>query len=269
MSQNEILWTFCNSETSFQSDEMSFDHAIEFAKQIPAGEREFWFAWQTGWEDWKAVLDVDQFKDHVRNVSKPPPLPPRRHQVEVAPVVEVAAPVAVAAPVPTLVATPAPVVVAKEVDSPPPLYGKLNQEALDALMNPPPTPQPKPVAERRRDETSAEAEKRGQERRRFPRYQIRFRVIIRNEELTFRTFTKDISLGGLSLENPIPERLMESKCQIFIGDVDSQESIRFTLQPTERHDRRYFSFAGVEEAMVTKLNQWINAQVTKAGKRAG
>src|ERR1700743_1671567 len=79
MSQTEMSWMFCNSETSFQSEEMSFEKAIEFAKKIPAADRESWFAWQTGWEDWKAVLDVEQFKDHVRNVSKPPPLPPRRH----------------------------------------------------------------------------------------------------------------------------------------------------------------------------------------------
>jgi hypothetical protein len=242
MSQNEILWTFCNSETSFQSDEMSFEKAIEFAKQIPFAEREFWFAWQTGWEDWKALLDVEQFKEHVRIVSKPPPLPPRRHQVE----------------------TPAAVATVEKAST----SSHLNQEALDAMM-PPPAPQPVPVAERRRAEEKAEPEKRQFERRRFPRYQIRFRVIIRTEELTFRTFTKDISLGGLSLENPLPERLLEQKCQIFIGDVDSQESIRFTLQPTERHDRRYFSFAGVEESMTKKLNQWINTQVTKTGKRAG
>lgn len=230
---------------------MTFDKAIEFAKKIPSGERESWFAWQTGWEDWKAVLDVEQFKGHVRNVAKPPPLPPRRHQEPV---------VVPQAEAPALQK-------AQPVDS------KLNQEVLDGLMPPPAPPAAAVTSATKSTAQTAPAPattRQYAERRRHPRYQIRFRVIIRNELLTFRTFTKDVSLGGCSLENPIPEKLLESKCQIFIGDLESNENIRFHLQPTERRDRRYFSFSGVEESMSGKLSQWLNAHTAKAsGKKAG
>jgi hypothetical protein len=262
MSQDDILWSFCNSETSFQSEEMPFDKAIEFAKKIPASEREFWFAWQTGWEDWKAVLDVEQFKNHVRDLSKPPPPPPRRHQEPQAspPPVAPAAAVAPAAPAPAPQAPPVsapPVSVAASPTSAS-LAGSLNHEAIEAMM-----PPPAPAA------AAKPAEKRS-ERRRFPRHEVRFRVIIRNETLTFRTFTKDISLGGLSLENPVPEKFFDQKCQIFIGDPDGNENIRFTLQSAHRQDRRYFSFAGVDEKMSVKLGQWIKNQVDKATrKKAG
>jgi hypothetical protein len=242
MSQNDMTWMFCNSETSFQSEEMSFEKAIEFAKKIPAADREAWFAWQTGWEDWKAVLDIEQFKDHVRNVSKPPPLPPPRHQAATPePVTQVKAPEPVAKkPVDPIILGPPP---AGSPSTPPPL-ATAEQKLSTALVS-------------------------GSERRRHPRYDIRFRVIIRNETLTFRTFTKDISMGGLSLENPIPEKLLEQKCQVFIGDLNSRENIRFMLSPTERADRRFFSFSGIEEAMSGKLAQWISAQVTKMRKKAG
>lgn len=250
MSQNEMSWMFCNSETSFQSEEMSLEKAIEFAKKIPAADRESWFAWQTGWEDWKAVLDVEQFKDHVKNVSKPPPLPPPRHQQAI---------------------THQPIV--QQAVAQPKAAAKPAEKAAPIILGAPPigspsTPPPAPPSGNTQPSIST-ALVSGSERRRHPRYEIRFRVIIRNEQLTFRTFTRDISLGGLSLENPIPERLLDQTCQVFIGDLNSRENIRFTLSPTERRDRRYFSFSGVEETMAGKLSQWINAQVTKMRKKAG
>lgn len=97
----------------------------------------------------------------------------------------------------------------------------------------------------------------GKNMRQHPRYKIRLRVIIKNEELTFRTFTTDISLGGVALENPLPQELFNKDCKIFIADSSSMDNIRFTLKLTNRGDLRYFSFADLEESFVEKLRAWF------------
>lgn len=255
MSQNKIVWQLCNSETSFQSQELDLEEAIAMAKKIPVAEREFWFAWQTGWEDWKGLLDVEEFKGHVRDVSTPPPIPPRRHQTVI--VQEpVAGPQAVAPPpaaAPVVIALPpptpeVPVIAIAPAAVPPPV-----STPAPASVPPPLTPEIDP-----------------HERRKHPRYALRLRVIIRNESLSFRTFTRDISLGGFSLENPLPEKLLDDKCHVFIGNTDGSSAIRFALSPTQRQDRRYFSFSGVDPEMAARLGKWITEQVSKhPGKIAG
>jgi hypothetical protein len=263
MSQNELNWSFCNSETSFQSEEMTLEAAIAFSRNIPSTDREFWFAWQIGWEEWKSILDLEQFKEPIKTLSKPPPVPPRRHQIE--PVITVPPPVVAATPPSqATLMLPAPRV-AVPVSQPMPAVSE-----IISVPGAPPTISPPPAPAVKTATMVSETQATGGDRRAHPRHEFRFRVIIRNETLTFRTFTKDISLGGLSLENPVPEKLLDQKCQVFIGDPDSRENIRFALQSVGRPDRRYFSFSGVDEAMAGKLGLWIKAQVDKAGgKKAG
>jgi hypothetical protein len=235
----------CNSETSYQSEELTFEAAKQLVDKVPQNEKEFWFAWQTGWEDWKAILDVEEFKAPVappQNYAKPPPLPPKRHTAE----------------------------------SAKPILGELKmafqeetKKSASAAKN-----APKPADEKldlplndRRDEERTD----GSERRRFPRYDVRLRCIIRNDVMTFRTFTRDISLSGVSLENPIPEHLLQKPCHIFIAGPDGKENIKFSLAMTSRADRRYFSFAGMEQAFTDKLGAWLKNQSGKIApkKRVG
>lgn len=65
------------------------------------------------------------------------------------------------------------------------------------------------------------------ERRAHERFKARLQVVIVSEENAFRTFTRDISLGGLALEKPIPRNLTGSVCTIFISDPSSHRKISF------------------------------------------
>lgn|GEM_PF-5765079 len=103
-------------------------------------------------------------------------------------------------------------------------------------------------------------------RRQHDRYPIKMRVIIRSKEITFRTFTTNISLGGVALEHPIPEELINSECQILIAGNDVQENIRFTIKLVKSKDGSRFRFDKEERATVQKLQSWIERFVKSQSK---
>lgn len=66
------------------------------------------------------------------------------------------------------------------------------------------------------------------ERRAHERFDVRLQVVVVSEENAFRTFTRNISLGGLALEKPVPKKLTGSTCTIFISDPSSHRKISFS-----------------------------------------
>ena len=77
---------------------------------------------------------------------------------------------------------------------------------------PAPTPAPAPQSNRRAHE----------------RFNVKLQVVILSEENAFRTFTRNISMGGLALEKAIPKNLTGSQCSIFISDPTSHRKISFS-----------------------------------------
>lgn len=108
----------------------------------------------------------------------------------------------------------------------------------------------------------------GQDRRKYPRFDIRYRVIVRNDNLTFRTFSRNISLGGVALEMPVPEALLGSECQIYVGNPRTGENIRFSGKlVANRNDSQFFVFLKSSPDSLTKLQKWVEAHQSSA-KRA-
>lgn len=108
----------------------------------------------------------------------------------------------------------------------------------------------------------------GQDRRKYPRFDIRYRVIVRNDNLTFRTFSRNISLGGVALEMPVPEALLGSECQIYVGNPRTGENIRFSGKlVANRNDSQFFVFLKSSPDSLTKLQKWVEAHQSHA-KRA-
>lgn len=106
-------------------------------------------------------------------------------------------------------------------------------------------------------------------KRKHERIEIRLRVIIRNAQMTFRTFSKDISLGGIALENAVPEHLFDAGCHIFIAGPDGHENLRFDLGATSRNDLRFFSFANLDERFMKKLGDWLEKHAKSKSSKAG
>lgn len=118
-------------------------------------------------------------------------------------------------------------------------------------------------------DSASNKEPSGKERRKYPRFDIRYRVIVRNDNLTFRTFSRNVSLGGVALEMPVPEALLGSECQIYVGNPKTGENIRFSGKlVANRSDSQYFVFLKSSPDSLSKLQKWVESHQT-AAKRVG
>lgn len=224
-------WLLCNSLTRYMSDPMSLSAAIEVVHSIEPDDIENWNAWRTDWSDWRPVKDVAEFTLKATPAAKPlvpPPLP--------------------AAPTPLAV---------KPLDRRETFKSTEADEEIDD--NTPTTPSFE-IPER----SGALDERRQASRRRSPRIPLRLRVIIRNEELTFRTFSVNISMTGIALEHPVPNGLYGNQCHVFIASPTGNENLKFFVRMTERNDLRFFSFADLEPATQAKLEVWLQQKTPSA-----
>lgn len=96
-------------------------------------------------------------------------------------------------------------------------------------------------------------------KRKHTRIFARFKCIIRSSSLTFRTFTHDISLGGVSLEDEIPADLIGIECMIYISSTKTHNHLKFKIAPTERCVAKYFSFQDADQEILKELSEWLEA----------
>lgn len=98
----------------------------------------------------------------------------------------------------------------------------------------------------------------GKDSRKFHRYNVRLRVIMRSEEVTFRTFTRNISAGGVALEHSVPDDLLGSSVKMYISDPETEANIRFHVQVVPNRDEtKFFFFTGLSEQESTKFASWL------------
>ncbi len=103
--------------------------------------------------------------------------------------------------------------------------------------------------------------------RRYPRIKGRLRTIITNKSKAFMTFTKDISLGGIYVENVIPHDILNTEIEVYLSDPTGKKSILFRCHPVgDMKNPCRFSFAKADEKNIQKLSQWLDdlAKVTAA-----
>lgn len=106
------------------------------------------------------------------------------------------------------------------------------------------------------------------ERRRAPRYEARFRIVIVSGSVVFRTHTKDVSILGIHLEDPVPPGVLHSKCEIFIGSPELKENVSFHASVVgDPKNPCRFEFAEKKDAQA-KLKAWIQTLVEKHGLKA-
>lgn len=95
--------------------------------------------------------------------------------------------------------------------------------------------------------------------RRYPRIKGRLRTIITNKSKAFMTFTKDISLGGIYVENMIPHDILNSEIEVYLSDPSGKKSILFRCLPVgDMKNPCRFSFAKADEKNIQKLGQWLD-----------
>jgi hypothetical protein len=106
-----------------------------------------------------------------------------------------------------------------------------------------------------------------QERRSSPRLAGRLRVVVVSGRVVFRTFSYDISEGGIRLEKPVPPELVSSVVDIFVSSPEYKSSLRFKARLIpDQADAFRFQFIA-QGAEVHLLTQWV--QSLNVLKRAG
>jgi len=110
------------------------------------------------------------------------------------------------------------------------------------------------------------------ERRKNPRMKLRLQVVLIQGKDAFRTFTRDISLGGMALEKAVPQKMIGSECTIFITDPRSNVKYPFEGRvlpeaPGSNSSKYRLMFAEMGSVSRKALEAWLN-QVVSASKKA-
>ena len=111
-------------------------------------------------------------------------------------------------------------------------------------------------------------ELRGAEKRVHPRFDIRLRVIIKSGKNTFMTYTSNVSLGGLSLVNDVPEYIFNSEAEIYITAPDQKNNIKLICSPVpSKLGKSRLMFTKIEETKMNVLATWLHHVVKPNAKK--
>ncbi len=96
------------------------------------------------------------------------------------------------------------------------------------------------------------------EQRKYARFDMRLKVIISNKEKTFLSYTKNVSIGGVMLEDKIPRDYFNAETEIFISSPKKNEFVAFRCVPVgDDKEPTRFSFGQISKASLDKFQDWI------------
>lgn len=110
---------------------------------------------------------------------------------------------------------------------------------------------PKPLPESARDFAH---------QRRFKRYVVRLKVIISNKQKTFLSYSRNISEGGILLEDRIPKYMFNEKSEVFISSPSRREIIAFRCLPLgDEENPNRLIFQQSQREHLDKLKLWLES----------
>lgn len=230
-------WTIHNNRTLVTLADLTTEEALTVLRAEQPGDLQYWFAWREGMVSWNpvvTVVELDLNAPGVKQLAAPAPVMQLESKSQ----------------------TP-------DVDSDFEIYwmnegdtglekasftSQQKIQSVEQKANPSVAAAPSKAAK-------AVVEK---DRRKYPRFDIRLKVVIQNDNITFRTYSRNASLGGLALEVAIPPILMGQSCLIHLTDTVSNETIKLPgrIVPN-REQTRYFSFFRASAESIAKLQKWL------------
>ncbi|GEM_PF-3360065 len=93
-----------------------------------------------------------------------------------------------------------------------------------------------------------------------PRYDLRIKVILSNKEKTFLSYTQNISVTGVLLEDVIPVDFFQNEeSEIFVSSPKKNEFLAFRCKPVgDQSSPRRFTFGQISPEALTKFQDWID-----------
>ena len=99
---------------------------------------------------------------------------------------------------------------------------------------------------------------RFENRRNFERYDLAYRILIIRGQVSYRSYTDNISLGGMLLKNTVPDKLLGEVCNIYIGHPNRRENIELTARVIGKGEAsRRVAFTEVDDDSKTLLEKWM------------
>ncbi len=100
------------------------------------------------------------------------------------------------------------------------------------------------------------------DRRKHPRKDVRLQVVIISDVNAFRTFTRNVSMGGMALEKAVPAKLLGAECTFFLSKPGSTEKFTFSgvilAEPgASEAPRHRISFGELSSASQAVLTEWL------------
>jgi|GEM_PF-6006707 len=96
------------------------------------------------------------------------------------------------------------------------------------------------------------------DQRRFSRFNLEFKVVLVCEGKTFRTYSDNISMGGMRLKHKVPPFMLDYPCKIVISRRDSFENIEFKCRIISRGDDLHgVEFVDGDSKVIQSLENWI------------
>ncbi len=99
---------------------------------------------------------------------------------------------------------------------------------------------------------------RPEEKRKYVRIDIRLKATFIFEQKTFRTFTKNVSEGGILLEENLPQHLNDKKLEVFLTSPDQKINIKLKAHIL-KNDKvsKHIQFVDLSEKNVVLLQSWL------------
>ena len=104
-------------------------------------------------------------------------------------------------------------------------------------------------------------------KRKHPRLELELKVIFVADKKTFRTKSKDLSLGGIQITDALPESFFNKNIQVFISSPDLKISIKFeAILLPNRTSSKFVQFISQTEGSLKFLESWLSSVAVDPGK---
>lgn len=97
------------------------------------------------------------------------------------------------------------------------------------------------------------------DQRRFERFNMEFKVILICEGQSFRTYSDNVSIGGMHLKHKVPLFMINHFCRVILSHHDSFENIEFNCRIFgHAEDLRRVEFLNPDAQSLQLLEKWIH-----------
>ena len=244
--KHTYLWCLMNTESGGLVEGLSFDEVRAALTLCEVEHLPHWYAWREDWSHWRAVIEVVGLDEPIhRKMVRPPPTPPNISGPDGLKLVSVKAPETQTVTVSTQ---------HSRRKSPRKSRGKsqAKENAKQMIQS----------SHKEPDKELGKESGKEQSNRRYKRYKKGFELVIESDGQSFQTQTVDLSIGGILLQDSVPEWVVGYfTVRIVRSDISQQVELTCCLvenqSPGQRRRLELVPLADTSDE--ERLEEWFAA----------